>query len=299
MLRRLLPLVVLSSGLGLSAFAGCSCAPHQPARSRPDRVYTEDGGPLSDAAGEIGDLPCEVADVVVRYCITCHGTVPTIDAHSLLSAADFRNTSEVDPARSVGVIAVERMRLTDGDRMPPPPAAAVPESEIAAVEAWVAAGMPSGTCGVNDPFDVPPICTSGVTSRVREGTTMTPGLPCISCHTRNRVWEAAYSLAGTVYPTAHEPDDCNAALPDVITIEVTDATGRVVTMTPNSVGNFYSSTAVTFPITARAISSRGAYEMTTPVRSGDCNACHTQDGTTTEPPAEPPPPSAPGRIIAP
>ena len=294
MLRSIAPFV-LSAGV----FAGCSCAAHEPARSRPDRVYTEDGGPLPDASGVIGDLPCGVADVVVRSCITCHGSDPAIDAHPLLAADDFRRAADSDPTRTVGAVAVERMRLPDGDRMPPSPAAAVPESDIAAIEAWVSAGMPSGECGVRDPFDVPPVCTSGLTSFVREGPSMTPGQACIACHTARRVRDAAYTLAGTAYPTAHEPDRCIAALPEALTIEVTDAMGRIVRMTPNAAGNFFSSQPVTFPITARAISSRGAYEMTTAVGSGDCNGCHTQAGTTTAPPADPPPPEAPGRIIAP
>lgn len=285
-----------------AAGVGCSCSTHTPARSRSDRIYEYDGGALEDAAGEIGDLPCDVADVVVRYCIVCHGTTPAIDAHPLLSSADWSAMSEVDPSRTVGAIAIERMRLTDMDRMPPPPAAAVTAAEIAAVQTWVDAGMPTGTCGVHDPFDVPPTCTSGrmlPITALREGSTMTPGEACISCHTMRGVRRPRYTLAGTAYPTAHEPDDCIAALPDAITIEVTDAAGTVVSMTPNSVGNFGSTTPVVFPITARAISARGAYEMTTAVMSGDCNGCHTQDGTTTDPPADPPPAEAPGRIIAP
>lgn len=292
--------LVTTGALVLGGLPGCSTASHSPARSRPDRVYSEDTGPSVDAADEIGDLPCDIASLVVTRCIVCHGVEPTIDAHSLLSAADFRAASDVDPSRQVGAIAIERMRGTDLDRMPPAPGAAVPEADIATFEAWVNAGMPSGSCGVADPFDVPPQCTSG--SRwlfgERESANMEPGQACIACHTRRRL-RLSLSLAGTIYPTAHEPDDCNAALDGPITVEVTDAAGQVLTLSPTPVGNFGTTTHVTFPITARAISPRGYYEMTTAVNSGDCNGCHTQDGTSTEPAGDPPPVPAPGRIIAP
>lgn len=150
---------------------------------------------------------------------------------------------------------------------------------------------------VVDPLTADPTCTSGRmwTGLDRGSPLMHPGQACIECHQTRRVREpvaASMRIAGTVFPTGHEPDNCNGA-PGTsaggLTVEVTDAVGTVVTMTPNSVGNFYSSTAVTFPITARVISPVATRAMMGSVMSGDCNGCHTQSGDM----------MAPGRITIP
>ena len=150
---------------------------------------------------------------------------------------------------------------------------------------------------VMDPLNADPTCTSGRmwTMRDRGSPLMHPGQACIECHQRMGVRDPAASrmtIAGTVFPTGHEPTDCNGAAGTTdggLTVEVTDATGNVITMTPNGVGNFSSTTALTLPITALVRSSVATRRMIGEVMSGDCNSCHTQTGDM----------MAPGRITIP
>lgn len=150
---------------------------------------------------------------------------------------------------------------------------------------------------VMDPLNADPTCTSGRmwTLLDRGSPLMHPGQACIECHQRMGVRDPAASrmtIAGTVFPTGHEPNDCNGAPGTTdggLTVEVTDAMGNVVTMTPNSVGNFSSTTAVTPPLTALVRSSVASRRMIGEVMTGDCNSCHTQMGDM----------MAPGRITIP
>ena len=61
----------------------------------------------------------------------------------------------------------------------------------------------------SDPFAAAQKCTSGNDWSSGEGPTMRPGEACISCHSASGGPRLA--VAGTVYPTAHEPDDCDGA----------------------------------------------------------------------------------------
>ena len=137
--------------------------------------------------------------------------------------------------------------------------------------------MPPGT---TPPTGVPNTlaqCTSGTYWSGGEGSSrMRPGEACIACHSGSG--EApGFTVAGTLFPTMHEPNDCNGT--SIASIEITDATGRVVTLTPNSAGNFSSGTGLRFPIRAKVAANGLVREMASPQMSGDCNACHTQPGT--------------------
>ena len=72
-----------------------------------------------------------------------------------------------------------------------------------------AGGAGGGTGG--DPFSVAPKCTSGTmwTGANRGSADMNPGRACITCHSTMN--GPSLTIAGTVYPTAHEPDLCNGA----------------------------------------------------------------------------------------
>ena len=126
---------------------------------------------------------------------------------------------------------------------------------------------------------------------------MHPGGKCDTCHDKNPMTAPNFTVNGTVYPTMHEPDDCNGVaagvddkgLPDV-QIVVTDRTMRVRPPLPvNSVGNFKFEGEVLFPIWVKVVSKGKENKMTMQAPHGDCNACHTQMG------AE----GAPGRIQMP
>ena len=113
--------------------------------------------------------------------------------------------------------------------------------------------------------------------------TMRPGQDCLSCHKPGG--EKTWTLAGTVFPTATSAT--NQGLSDA-TLQITDANSATVTLTSNSVGNFYTSNALTFPV-AVAITHAGNTVNMNAAPSGACNSCHT----------EPPLNGAPGRINVP
>ncbi len=149
------------------------------------------------------------------------------------------------------------------------------------------AGMPDASS-----FEVEPVCSSGEYWIDGEAGSpgMFPGNACIACHQQNLA-APRFAVAGTVYPTAHEPDDCLGATGDDLTIEITDAGGKVRTSQARSNGNFYllATEDLAFPVRARVLFEGRVREMAAARTSGDCNTCHTQDGTD----------GAPGRILLP
>ncbi|MCB9752561.1 MAG: hypothetical protein H6713_21610 [Myxococcales bacterium] len=131
-----------------------------------------------------------------------------------------------------------------------------------------------------------------------ESPLMHPGGACLTCHNMAEPGEdiiGRLAIAGTVFPTLHEPDDCNGSSSEAgpITVEITTADNAVLSLPVNAAGNFLydleESPAITFPITAKV--RRGDQEnvMNTPQATGDCNSCHTEQGAN----------GAPGRILAP
>jgi hypothetical protein len=193
-------------------------------------------------------------------------------------------------------------------------------NEIATISSWIAAGYPATGCGtgtgadggtgtvvdggngadggpdrgvvIPDPFAAPPTCTSKTYwSGGEGGPTMNPGLACISCH-RDQREAPSFTIAGTLYPTAHEPDRCNgagAAASGAARVVITGADGNSITLTPNTAGNFYYQGAVATPFRARVTYMGRERDMGQAQTSGDCNSCHTQNGAN----------QAPGRIVLP
>lgn len=150
-------------------------------------------------------------------------------------------------------------------------------------------GSGQGETTVPDPFSVPPTCTSGMTWRDGKGPMMNPGQPCIDCHRREGD-APNFTIAGTIYPTAHEPDLCyGTGGINGLEVVITGADGRVVTLTPNDSGNFSYEGAVMLPFHAKVVYLGRERVMAAPQTSGDCNLCHTQTGAM----------SAPGRILLP
>jgi hypothetical protein len=252
-------------------------------------------------------LPCDVAALISSKCVSCHGATPLAGVPtSLVSYADLTAPAKSDPTRTNAQVAVARMGSTTA---PMPPAGATPATpaEIAVLDAWIGAGYPNtgcntggaggaggggGTGGVVDPFAVAPTCTSKVTwTRGTSGSgSMQPGVACINCHTSSGGEAPRFTIAGTVYPTAHEPDQCNGASgTDGARVVVTGANGAAVTLTPNAAGNFYYQGTIATPFTAKVTYMGRERVMVAGQTSGDCNACHTQTGAM----------SAPGRILLP
>lgn len=147
----------------------------------------------------------------------------------------------------------------------------------------------------DNPYDTPVVCTSGTTSTVREGATMDPGNACIACHSKGE--GPTFLIAGTVYPTAHEPAKCNGK--GGVSVVITDSAGAVFTLPTNAAGNFAcgprarsgfpACAALKPPYSAKVVSHGQERAMGATQTTGDCNGCHTESGTK----------DAPGRIMAP
>lgn len=262
-------------------------------------VDTDTGSALPGASkgttvGANSGLPCDVAQVVTDSCASCHGTTPRGGAKtSLVTIEGFQAKSDKDPSKSVGQLAVERMKDAAD---PMPTDKLLPADKVAIVETWVNAGMPRGTCeNITEPppdpfFDKVVACSSGSMSRVREGVTMKPGQACNECHAQKR--ERVYTFAGTVYPTGHEDDLCNGVNGTTagVSIVVTDVAGATLGTIPvNSAGNFASNLRVSGAYRVKVVQNGKERAMRAMPSSGDCNSCHTKDG------AE----GAPGRIALP
>ena len=117
---------------------------------------------------------------------------------------------------------------------------------------------------------------------------MNPGKACIACHSSGE--GPGFAIAGTVYPTGHEPDLCFGT--SMAQIIITDATGKTLSpVVPNSAGNFYLSatTTIALPYHAAVVANGKTRAMSAAQTSGDCNSCHTQNGAN----------GAPGRITLP
>jgi hypothetical protein len=272
-----------------------------------------------------GALPAKVRALLVARCTLCHGNppLPTVPG-SLLTIADFNRPAKTNASLSMGQASLMRITSTVATlRMPPVPAAALTPDEIQILQDWVGAGMPAETCATvgdggvasdgggpgetpdagPDPFAAPPTCTSGTmwTGGTRESPLMQPGEACVLCHTRGEA--PRLSFGGTVYPSAHEPSQCNGASgtgsAQGAQVVVVDAKGTSATASVNGAGNFYATTrtVLTPPLRAKVVFNGRERIMIGAVPSGDCNACHTQKGTTTV--TTPGTLPAPGRIILP
>lgn len=249
------------------------------------------------------ELPCPAYDVLSVHCWSCHWSTPGGGApQSLATLAALQAPSPGDASQSNGARSVGRMQSSTSP-MPPVPNVAVPAADVVAFQAWVSAGMPAGSCvtdggvpssppdaGPPDPLDAAPTCTSSSTwTHGTRGTPdMEPGHACITCHAQQG--GPSFNIGGTVYPTGHEPDDCNGSGSAGAVVTVTDRNGVTASFTASSVsGNFHGTASLAFPITARVTFQGKTRFMGTAVATGDCNSCHTQTGAS----------SAPGRITLP
>jgi hypothetical protein len=270
-------------------------------------------GGSAGSTGSKSALPCDVAPIIEAACLSCHGDPPSSSApQSLLTVAQWKAASPTDPSKSNGERSVERMN--DAAR-PMPPSGLLAATDIEVVATWVAAGMPGGECDpttVVDPIlDAEPTCTSMDFWPAGEDEApgksrpeMMPGMPCNDCHTNPQKYgfndgSDPFDIAGTVFPSGHEPDYCagldGTSVTDVV-VQIEDATGKTWDLHPNAAGNFTIKNGVTYPYSARVVSSTGVRAMSYQPLNGDCNICHTQEGSNG---GDPNSPVAPGRITVP
>jgi hypothetical protein len=248
-----------------------------------------------------GAIPGDVAAVIRARCIVCHGSTPVQGVPSSLATyAALTAPSKTDPARSVAAVALARMQAGAAMPMPPPPLPAATTADVAAFQSWVSAGTPAAACpdggagadggGIVDPYATPVVCTSKTmwTRGTAGSASMQPGVACIACHSLGE--GPRFALGGTVYPTAHEPDQCNGgAVATMSRVVITGADGQVVTLTPNASGNFSYQGVLAKPYKAKVTSMGRERAMMAAQTSGDCNGCHTEAGAM----------MAPGRIMLP
>jgi hypothetical protein len=148
----------------------------------------------------------------------------------------------------------------------------------------------AGAAPSADPLAAAPTCTSGMTwTKGNHGSAeMNPGLACIACHSTMNGPDL--TIAGTVYPTGHEPDLCfGADGASGVQVVITGADGQTITLTPVPSGDFHLGTRLMMPFTAKVTYKGRERAMTAAQTSGDCNGCHTQSGAN----------GAPGRITLP
>jgi hypothetical protein len=136
-------------------------------------------------------------------------------------------------------------------------------------------------------------CTSGLfwtQGDLTASRLMSPGKACIACHLSYGV--PLFDVAGTVYPSLHEPDECfgSPVAPTVVELIDPSSGALIVTMPVLSNGNFFSSRALVIPPYLARVSSGGRTVTAVGVQTnGDCNACHTVAGAQ----------GAAGRIVSP
>ncbi len=279
------------------------------------------GAGVFGAAGAVGSggatsggngLSCEVNRILQNNCMTCHGVQPAL---SLLSSRDaLLKQSTEQPNLRVIDVALSRIQQTAALPMPPAPAARLPASDVAIISQWVSSGAPAETCGsmgaggsgsggsagasgaggasgsggsggsggaVTNPYTI--VCTSMKTWSGGNGQDMRPGNDCTSCH--------SFKIAGTVYPTAHEPNNCDGTATGGVKVLITGADGATLTLTPSGTsGSFYSNSSVKAPYSVKLTDSAGrTRQMVAHQSAGNCNNCHSPDGSN----------GAPGRIMAP
>jgi hypothetical protein len=289
-MRRLLSLLLLTTACVLGDYSGGHGS---------NAGSGSDAGSGSSDGGVAADLPCDVAALLSIHCTSCHGSPPTGSApESLNSLAALTAPAAGFPGKTYAQRSLARMQ-DPASPMPPGAGVTVSATEIAAFASWVNAGTPAGTCGSpTDPvFGAPPQCSSNqYWTRGNSGSSlMRPGEACIACHASGE--GPGFSIAGTVYLTGHEPSDCNGSSNAGISVVVTDQNGTSRSFGVNSAGNFYGQAGggwPVFPITAAVTFNGKTRSMDTPVSSGDCNSCHTENGTGVGGIAAPP-----GRIALP
>lgn len=105
---------------------------------------------------------------------------------------------------------------------------------------------------------------------------MRPGTPCLSCHGERA---PIFTFAGSIYASAHEPDQCNGAAANDAVVVIKAANGYKLALTINAAGNFFTQTALPKPYTVEIRYQGRTRLKQQPQTSGDCNGCHSELGS--------------------
>ena len=249
-----------------------------------------DADPSTGDGGAVSGLPCDVATLLESKCVSCHSSPPSGGAPmAMLTYADLTAPAPSAPGETVAQRSVARMQDATS---PMPPGGAPDPTGAGVLSAWIAAGYPRGDCGLDggtNPYNTPATCTSGQYLHGSDdvGAAMHPGGACISCHRGNE--GPTFTIAGTVFPTAHEYDDCVSTAAGKGQVVITDSNGVDHAISVGVSGNFYSQQAISLPYRAKVVVGGQERAMSSSQQSGDCNSCHTLNGAN----------GAPGRIMLP
>lgn len=299
---RKIPHTLIAISVATAGFLGCSMDTSPTGFDGTGDSGSNPAPSLDDAGHPVATgVPCAVETVLSTYCWSCHGVAPSAPSR-LVTYPDLTAVSVSNQGSSEAEEALARMKDTTS---PMPPSGPAPSaSEIAAFEAWVTGGAAQGaSCGGTDPdggpvpgdggaspYNTPLTCSSNAYWKGGDGLTMRPGDTCINCHvTQKKCTKSAckFTIAGTVYPTAHEYINCSGVTGS--TVVVTDANNKTVSLAANSVGTFTSTAALVAPFTVKVTNGSKTRAMVGKAPSGDCNSCHSASGAQ----------NAPGRIMAP
>ena len=113
----------------------------------------------------------------------------------------------------------------------------------------------------------------------------------MSCHAVGGCYEHQFIIAGCVYKTAHEANDCSGVAGG-LTVSGTDKNGSKWSTKVNSAGNFYVySGTIVAPLSNIVVTDGNGKTraMGQAAPTGACNSCHTATGAN----------NAPGRVMAP
>lgn len=122
-------------------------------------------------------------------------------------------------------------------------------------------------------------CSGGEHGEGGEGPEMSPGEDCLQCHASG---EHTFTAAGTVFSDPSAPASAGVS---GVTVLITDAMGKQVSLTSNAAGNFFTSEPLSMPIHAELHRGSSVAKMQGAVPSASCASCH----------GSPPQNGAPGR----
>ena len=135
---------LLVAGLALSC-GSCGGSQEASAPSGPGGNGGDAALPGQVAEGGTGSLPCDVDAVLAANCRQCHASPPLFGSPMpLVTYADLHAPSKSDASIPVFQQVYTRTH-DDAKPMPPAPNARLDASSQAVLDAWIAAGAPSGT----------------------------------------------------------------------------------------------------------------------------------------------------------
>jgi hypothetical protein len=228
----------------------------------------------SASAGGTG-VPCDIATYFAQACTSCHGDPPLASALSgLVTYSDLKATAKEDTTKNEAQLSLARMQNATS---PMPPGGVAPAADVTALQNWINAGYPMGSCegGAAPPAASPPVSVfSGAPAYAQQvgSSSHNAGQDCIGCHEH----AGSFTIGGTVY-------DGSGNAVSGAEVRVVDATSKAFSVYTGSNGTFHSSTSFTAPAHIGVRDATHTADMITALQSGSqppapsggaCSGCH-------------------------